>query len=116
MKMDENAHFFLPIHGREELEMYGNDFRFILVANNPGSVLLVRRVTSESVTESIKNLVLSIWPVLLVVILMGSIFGAFLWLAVIQILFLVSKKYPCLTCKINIVIEYGTQLSRRAVM
>ncbi len=83
--MDTNVHFFLPIHGREEVEVFQKDFRFILVAHNPGSALLLKKVSPESITDSITNLVLQIWPVVLVVMLMGSILGTFLWFAVISV-------------------------------
>ncbi len=80
--MDTNAHFFLPFDGREEFEVLQNNFRFILVAYNPGSALLVKKVSPESITESVTRLVLKIWPVLLVVVLMGTISGTLLWIAV----------------------------------
>ncbi len=81
-KMDTNAHLFLPMYGREEIDIYQDNFQFVLVANNPGSILLVKKVLPESITKSITELVLKIWPVLLVVVLMGSICGTLLWMAV----------------------------------
>ena len=81
-EMDTNAHMFLPAYGREEIEVYQENFRFILVAYNPGSALLVNKVSSESITKSITKLAFKIWPVILVVLLMGSITGTLLWMAV----------------------------------
>ncbi len=89
-EMDTNADIFLPVNGRKEIEVYENNFRFILVANNPGSVLLVKTVSSESITRSIVKLPLKIWPLLVIVVSMGSICGILLWIVVIYNIITVS--------------------------
>ena len=71
----------MPIKGRSEVDVFQKDFRFVPIAENFGSVVLVKN-DKEQQTSSMVVHIFGCWPILAIIMLMTSVMGIFVWIAV----------------------------------
>lgn len=80
-KMDGNAHIFMPVQARKEINSFVQDLAFILVAEDPGTVLLTAK---KEVSNSMKiiRLVFNTWPPIVICMLICAVIGNLMWFIV----------------------------------
>ena len=80
-KMSSNAHIFMPVEARKEINSFVQGLSFILVAEDPGTVLLAAEKELSNSKEII-NLVLKTWPPIIICMLIGTVIGNVIWFLV----------------------------------
>ena len=79
--MDGSAHIFMPVEARKEINSFVQGLSFILVAEDPGTVLLTTEKELSNSNEII-NLVLKTWPPIIICMLIGTVIGNLIWFIV----------------------------------
>eukprot|EP00794_Sanderia_malayensis_P011277 gene11277-12457_t len=78
-RLDNNAHFFLPIYGKDFIVLQ-KGFQFLSVENNAGTVLLIKPNSLETLRKMFGDFLVGLWPLITIVILMSTIVGSIVWL------------------------------------
>ena len=63
------------------MDVFQKDFRFVPIAENFGSVVLVKTNTGQQTSSMVVH-IFGCWPILAVILLMTSVMGIFVWIAV----------------------------------
>ena len=68
------------------MDVFQKDFRFVPVAENFGSVVLVKTDKGQQTSSMVVH-IFGCWPILAIIMLMTSVMGIFVWIAVSAINF-----------------------------
>ena len=79
-KIGNGYHISFPIFGRAEMRNFMDGHVFIELVRSPGSAIIVNcdiDYTAKTI-NALKSIV-NVWPMVLIIILMSTIFGVILW-------------------------------------
>eukprot|EP00794_Sanderia_malayensis_P004812 gene4812-5442_t len=77
-KVAQNAHIFVPVNGRQGVDVFLKDYKFLMVLESAGSVLLTKKKTT-TVGDQISSLAFSCWPPMAIAVLLTWLFGTMVW-------------------------------------
>ena len=79
-RIQNGYHISFPIFGRSEMRQFMDNHIFIELVRSPGSAMVVNgAIDYTTKTVNAFKSVISIWPMILIIIFISTIFGILLW-------------------------------------